>query len=180
MRLRRCSGTRRLLASALACVAAIGSAHAQDPSDEAAAKAKFAITLARFVRWPASASATDLRLCVLHRSRAIAGAFGAYDGSTVAGRMVQVVSNPATLVDACDLVFVDASGAATIPAALEPSGSAPMLTLGAVDGFLSHGGMVELVNVNDALRFDVNLAALRGSGLALNSQALKLARRVQD
>jgi hypothetical protein len=38
--------------------------------------------------------------------------------------------------------------------------------------------MIEVVNVNDALRFDVNLAALRAAGLALNSQALKLARQV--
>ena len=44
----------------------------------------------------------------------------------------------------------------------------------------SHGGMVELVNVNDALRFDVNLKALRGAHLGLSSQVLKLARQVRE
>jgi hypothetical protein len=55
-----------------------------------------------------------------------------------------------------------------------------VLTLGAVDGFLSQGGMVELVNVNDALRFDVSLKAVRSAQLALSSQVLKLARQVRD
>jgi hypothetical protein len=55
-----------------------------------------------------------------------------------------------------------------------------VLTLGAVDGFLARGGMVELVVVDDALRFDVDLHALRDSGLVLSSHALKLARRVRD
>ena len=60
------------------------------------------------------------------------------------------------------------------------AGGAPALLVGALDGFAQQGGMVELVNVNDALRFDVNLAALRNAHLGLSSQVLKLARQLHD
>jgi hypothetical protein len=36
------------------------------------------------------------------------------------------------------------------------------------------------VAVNDAIRFDVNLAALRAARLTLSSQVLRLARRVRE
>ena len=40
--------------------------------------------------------------------------------------------------------------------------------------------MVELVAVNDAIRFDVNLVLLKASGLLMSSQALRLARTVTE
>lgn len=173
----------RALAWALACAALALPSGAQEASGEATAKARLTVTLARFVRWPTAPAAptiTAMRLCVLHQSPAIASAFAAHDGSLVSGRPLAVVSNPEPLSDACDLLFVDGSSPRFITSVLDTAQRSPWLTLGAVDGFLSRGGMVEIVNVNDALRFDVNLTALRNAGLVLNSQALKLARQVRE
>lgn len=163
-----------LLALAAAC--ATPDAHAQ--SSDAAAKARFAVTLARFVQWPAGSEHAPLRLCVLQNSVGLARAFQGQDGLTVGARHVAVVLQPAA-VSACDLLFVDDSGARAAAHLLADAAGRPVLTLGAVDGFLAQGGMVELVNVDDALRFDVDLPALRRSGLGLSSQVLRLARRVR-
>ena len=176
----------RLTASALAwawavaCVATSLPLGAQDGGGDAMAKAKFATTLARFVTWPAAPSSGAMRLCVLHQSPAIAAAFAAYDGGTVLGRKLEVVSNPAPSSTGCDLLFVDSSLQRGALRGVDAAGEPPTLTVGAVDGFISRGGMVEIVNVNDTLRFDVNLPALRRAGLSLNSQALKLARQVRE
>lgn len=156
---------------------------AQSPSGDAAAKAKFTVTLARFVQWPAgtlAAETTPLRLCVLHNSAAVGAAFARYDGEPVIGHALSVVSNPAPRSGACHLLFVDASAARAGSEAIVLAAGAPVLTLGAVDGFLSQGGMVELANVDDALRFDVNLKALRSVQLGISSQALRLARQVRE
>jgi hypothetical protein len=156
--------------------------HAQGTSGDAAAKAKFTITFARFVQWPSgvfAGEAAPLRLCVLHNSAAVGAAFASRDGELVAGHPVSVIPNPGAR-GGCDLLFVDASAARAGAAALAQAADAPVLTLGSVDGFLSQGGMVELVNVNDALRFDVSLKAVRSAQLALSSQVLKLARQVRD
>lgn len=159
--------------------AALGALPVRAQSGDAAAKARFAVTLARFVQWPAGTEQAPLRLCVLQNSAALAGAFQAHDGARVGGRRVAVVLRPAG-ASACDLLFVDDSGARAAAPLLAEADHRPLLTLGAVDGFLAMGGMVELVNVDDALRFDVDLHTIRRAGLDLSSQALKLARRVRD
>ena len=168
-----------LVAAALAC-AWHGGALAQ--SSEVAAKARFAVTFARFVQWPSSPVGSDaaLRLCVLQRSPALASAFAAHDGAAVGSRRLSVVLEPGANVSGCDLLFVDDSGASAAAPLLVDAAHRPILTVGAVDGFLSRGGMVELVNVDDALRFDVDLGVVRRAGLGLSSQVLKLARRVRE
>lgn len=145
---------------------------------DAVAKARFAVTFARFVQWP-SGDGQPLRLCVLQNSPSLAQAFAAHQGASVGGRRLSIVLRPAGASE-CDLLFVDDSGSAAVAPMLADAKSRPVLTLGAIDGFLMQGGMVELVNVDDALRFDVDLRSARDAHLGLNSQVLKLARRVKD
>jgi hypothetical protein len=181
---------RRGLRLALLWALALGSgpgnvARAQATHSDAAAKAKFTVTLSRYAQWPAVGAthpAEALRLCVLHDSVAVGTAFAAMDGSLVSGRRLVVVANPAATSVDCDVVFVDASAAHASRARLLATGAvrAAVLTIGAVDGFLALGGMIEVVTVNDTLRFDVNLPALRAAGLALSSQVLRLARLVRE
>lgn len=164
----------------IALAAFVFAAQAQAPASEAEAKAKFAVTLARFVQWPAGAFAAEgapLRLCVLQDSPAVAAAFTSQRGVPVAGRPLAVSLLGPGAPTACDLLFVDGSAARSYAVA---AGEAPMLTIGALDGFLSRGGMVELVNVNDAMRLDVNLRALRAAQLELSSRVLQLARQVRE
>lgn len=177
IRLRRL-GTAALAGLSLAAVLGAGPV-AQAQSSDAAAKARFAVTLARFVQWPAGSEQAPLRLCVLQNSAALVRAFQALDGAPVGTRRVAVVFDPAGIT-ACDLLFVDDSGARAAAPLIAEGLQHPVLTLGAVDGFLAGGGMVELVNVDDTLRFDVDLHALRQARLGLSSHALKLARRVRD
>lgn len=174
--------TRRLAHALTLAVGLVAlPAPAQAPASEAEAKAKFAVTLARFIQWPAGAFASDaapLRLCVLHDSPAVAAAFAGQRGQQVGGRELQVHLGVPAAPGGCELLFVDGSAARGV--ASLPGGELPVLTIGALDGFLSRGGMVELVNVNDALRFDVNLKALRAAHLGLSAQVLKLARQVRE
>jgi hypothetical protein len=176
---------RRGWVSALLAAAIAGGLPASAPAQggEAAAKARFAVTLARFVQWPASPVGAEgpLRLCVLQRSPALASAFAVHDGAAVGSRRLVIVFEPgAADMPACDLLFVDASAAAAAGPLLTQAAQRPVLTIGAVDGFLGRGGMIELVNVDDALRYDVDLGAVRRAGLGLSSQVLKLARRVRE
>lgn len=169
-----------LLPLLLAAGVAVAPVRAQAPSNEADAKVRFTLTLARFVQWPAGAERANLRLCLLHQSPALAAAFASRQGAVVTGRALEVLGADAIRAGGCDLLFVDASAAGAAADALAAVTGRPVLTLGSVDGFASHGGMVELVNVDDALRFDVNLRPLRSAHLGLSAQALKLARRVQE
>lgn len=178
------TGVLRALAVTAALLFATGGAgvRAQTPSGDAFAKARFTVTVARFVQWPAADLAGDadtLKICVIHNSPALGAAFAGLQGQRVAGRSVNVVPNPHE-PRGCGLLFIDNSVSHGSAAAVAAAASLPMLTIGAVDGFLSQGGMIELANVNDALRFDVSLKALRSARLDMSSQVLDLARQVRN
>jgi hypothetical protein len=174
--------SRRLLLSApwLIC---LGRAQAQAPSD-ARVKARLALALARFTQWPATAFAgptEPLVVCVLSRSEVVAEAFAELSNQTALGRPIKVVQSAERPYTGCHVVFVHESAernaAMTVTATLA---AAAVLTISDAEGFAARGGMVELVNVNDALRLDINLKSVRAASLALSSQVLRLARQVRE
>jgi len=176
---RRHEVRRALLACVLA--AGLGGARAQVAGGDAAAKAKLVATLARFVQWPPATfenDASPLRLCVFSGSPAMQHAFQAE--ASIGGRPAQIIVNPLTVPRHCEVVFVDEGGAPRADQLLRRLGNEPVFTVGTRDGFVSEGGMVEIVRIDNALRFDVNLTALRAAGLGVNPGVLKLARDVSQ
>jgi YfiR/HmsC-like len=173
--------TRRRFVAAVLCWQAVP-APAQAP-DDARVKAQIALTLARFTQWSPAAFAapTDaLTICVMHRSEPLAEAFAELGGKAAAGRPVKVTLNPEKLPGSCQVLFIHESSGRAGAAALSTLADSPILTVGDAEGFAARGGMVELVNVNDAIKLDVNLKALRSAQLGLSSQVLKLARQVRE
>ena len=170
-----------LLACALA--AGAGAAHAQALGGDAAAKAKLVATLARFVQWPAGSfenDASPLRLCVFTTSPTVERAFQSQHDALIGTRTVHTVINPQAVAKSCHILFVDENGGSHVDRLLRSLSTEPAFTVGTQDGFVSDGGMVEIVRVDNALRFDVNLLALREAGLSINPGVLKLARQVRQ
>jgi hypothetical protein len=175
------SFTRRFLVAA-ALLWRAGLAPAQAPGD-ARLKARLTLSLARFTQWSPAAFASPgdpLSVCVLHGSEALAAAFSELAGQTAAGHPVRVLLNPDKLPGACHVLFVHETADRAGAAALATAAALPILTVGDAEGFAARGGMVELVNVNDAIKLDVNMRALRAAQLGLSSQVLKLARQVRE
>lgn len=163
-------------ATALAVLAAPLPAGAQ-ASTEAALKARLTLSLTRFAQWPGGGGGETLRLCVAQRDAAIAQAFAEADGLVVNSRRIQVFKAPP--VAGCHVLFIHAS-AERAADLIRATANAPVLIVGDADGTLAMGAMVEFVPVNDSIRFDVNMAAVRQAQLAVSSQVLKLARQVRE
>lgn len=144
---------------------------------EAALKARLTLSLTRFVQWPGGASSEPLRVCLAQRDPLSAQAFAELDGQVVNGRRVQLVKAPP--VSGCQVLYVPA-GAERVAELLRAAAGAPVLVVGDAEGILHQGGMVEFVTVNDSIRFDINMAAVRQAQLSVSSQVLKLARQVRE
>ena len=173
-------GRRRALALLFALAAPAGLA--QD-LNEARVKVRLALSLARFTQWPAGAfgAADDaLNVCVAERNDVLASAFREIAGQSVNGRPLRLVAPAPAQAGGCHLLFVHASAGTAGLVLADAVAGRPVLTIGDVDGFAARRGMVELVNVNDAIRMDVNLAAIRSGQLELSSRVLQLARRVRE
>lgn len=178
------SPSRRALLAASAVLACLSAGPVRgQPMVEARTKVRLALVLARFTQWPAAALGAPgdpFQMCVLGRSDTLAAALAELAGQTVAGRPVRVNLQPDRSLSGCHLLYVHGAAGRAGAAALAPAAAAPILTIADEEGFAARGGMVELVNVDDTLRLDINLRALRGAQLAVSSQVLKLALQVRE
>ena len=150
---------------------------------ESRVEAAFLFNLAKFVTWPESAfgdSHSPLVLAVLDPQRyAEAGEMIA--GRSVGGRVLEVrrVSSAEEAL-AAHLLLIGIAEAPRLDSLLAAVAGRPILTVSNIDGFAARGGMVELFKQERKIRFGVQMAAVRKTGLGISSEVLRLASFVQD
>ena len=143
-------------------------------------KAAYLYNFGKFVRWqpdrPANAS---FDICVLGKDP-----FGNVLDSTVKGESIDAhqinVKRLQNMDEAshCNILFVAPSEQNRLSAILPAATRLNILTVSDMPGFAERGGVIELVNKEDRIRFEVNLTAAKESHLVLSSELLKIAVRV--
>jgi hypothetical protein len=76
---------------------------------------------------------------------------------------------------ACSILFVGATARGQEAGFLAAAEGKPILTVSDAPDFLAHGGMIQFVQVEDHVRFSVNLDACSRHSVALSSELLKVA-----
>lgn len=172
--------SRRWSAAVLACACLSllfgGSPRAQTGPSEYEVKATILYKAARFITWPDDAfepGVDTISLCVLGPDP-VARAISALDGQMLAGRrlVTRQLSEIVVAPRACHILF--ASRALGIEAGLARIRMLPVLTAGDFAGFAERGGMLGMKISENKVRFEVNLQALRTSGLDVSPQLLQL------
>ena len=142
-------------------------------------KAAFVYNFAKFVEWPADGGtdATAFTLCVVGELpyRVMQQALA---GKRIRGLplVIRSLNSPAG-AQGCQLLFVGA-GAGQLSSA--PVAAVPVLTVGESGDFLRSGGMINLVRVDNRLRFEIARSTGERAGLKFSSQLLKLATPAGD
>jgi hypothetical protein len=183
MRISRTCRVRALSAAASLVLLAAFSAAAAPPTD-LEIKAAFLYNFTKFTDWPRdsfSGPGDPLRLCVLGKSPFGGSLATSLKGKTVNGRELAVTES-ASLAEAarCHLVFISESEESRLDDVLYRLGRLPVLTVSDIEAFAERGGTIGLKIVDRRVRFDVNVAASRLSGLKLGSQLLKVAMVLVD
>lgn len=102
-------------------------------------------------------------------------------GKKSAGRDIRVArSKDLSDLPKAHMVFLARSHAKEIGKLMEGLAQTPVLVVGDTEGLAEHGALVNFFLENKRIRFEVNNDAVRRSGLTINPQMLKLARRVKD
>jgi YfiR/HmsC-like len=140
-------------------------------------KAAFIYEMIKATQWP-KARASRLVICVLGRDP-FGAAWESIVDKPVGDRQLQVTAlqGPKGL-GGCDVLFVGASERPRWSQIHADLAARPILTVSEMTGFSREGGMVTLMNVENRLRFDVNLRAVRDAGLSINTDALEQANAV--
>lgn len=151
--------------------------------DEYAVKAAYLYNFAKFVEWPPETFATadaPLRICVAG-DNPFGDALASLSDKKVANHPVEVRAIPATVnLNPCHIVFISRSEQRRFKALLTKLDRLPILTVSDMGGFALDGGMIGLIEADQRIRFDINLAVTRQANLKLSSQLLKLANIVEQ
>lgn len=141
-------------------------------------KAAFLLNFGKYVEWPPSAASGDLAICVLGDDPFGSTLDDTLEGRTVGKRSVKArrVSSVAQ-AGACSILFV--SRTESVDAVLSGLAGEPVLIVGEQERFARKGGMINFVEVDQKVRFEINEAAAKRAGLKISSQLLKLATIVE-
>jgi len=163
-----------------------GAARAADDANalELAVKATFLFKFQPFVTWPAEAFASPaapFTLCIVGNhpfgpllDRVVEGQ-RALDRDVVVRRLATVSPD-----DHCQVLYVGAADPVSAKQLQAPVAGAPVLTVTDSIGDSDAKGMINFVIADNRVRFEIDDAAARRSGLVISSKLLSLALSVRS
>ena len=176
-------GIRRWVAGGLAIVLlAVGTAVARAEQADAL-KAAFVLNFLKFAEWPvAGPSETNATLVIaaVGNGPLTTALKTVLNGKTAQGRKVEVL----VFRDAaewkrgnrsCQALFITPATHSAWGEIRASVADRPVLTIGAATGFCTEGGMLNLYEKENRIRYEANLEAVEKAGLKLRSELLKLA-----
>jgi hypothetical protein len=154
----------------------------QDPALEYQVKAAYLFNFAKFFEWPAEAfagRAAPLTLCIAGRDP-FGTALSAFEGRLVQARPLRVRRGvTAQELPGCHMLFLAESEERRMQQFLRVAAARPIVTVSDIDGFMDAGGSIGLVDAEQRIQFEVNLASLKQANVRMNFQLLGLARNTR-
>jgi uncharacterized protein DUF4154 len=171
----------------VACLVPARTGSAEEPEaavvySEYQVKAAFLFNFAKFVEWPSSAfpdTTSPITICVIGKDPFEGALADTLRDRTVGGRtLVARRAGPDPEIAGCQVLFVPASEDARLPLVLERVAPLPVLTVGETEHFGQLGGIVRFTLEDNRVRFIVNAASAKRSGLSINAKLLSIAKAV--
>lgn len=156
------------------------SAAAAERGDASEVKAAVIYNLLLFVQWPAQpAPGGKLVLCVLEEG-ALTTALRQHENKTVQGQSLQMlrVGTAPRDLDACAVVMVETGSPDMLARLRLIAHDRALLILAEGSGALDRGAMIGIHGDGGRIGFDINLRAMKASGLGASSKILRLARNL--
>ena len=144
-------------------------------------KAAYLLQFSKYVIWPAASFKDEqksIALCILGQDTfgsVIDQVNSTFHDRTVEIKRIQDLES----VQACHILFVDSNREQTMDDITTVVDNRPILIVGAEDGFLAKGGMINFVQVGKKLRFNIHLNHSEQNELQLSSKLLKVANDVK-
>lgn len=146
-------------------------------------KAAFLYNFAKFVEWPPKrdGKASDQLVLGILGKDPFGDEIRTIEGKRVKDKTLRVIrADSLDELQNCDVIFISASVNAKLPGILKKLRGRPVLTVSDTPGFANRGVMINLFNLENKIRFEINPVAVERAGLKISSQLLKLARIVKQ
>ncbi len=168
---------------AAAVTSRVSAAYAEEEQPEFVVKTAFIYNFLKFTQWPNGTLAkpdSPIVVCTIGTDP-YGGALNVLTSKHIDGHPITLErSVPANALDKCNAIIVSGQSSSQVLAAIEPFKTRPVLTIGDSPDFTGSGGIIGLVTVDRQVRFQINVGAIRRSGLSISSQLLKIAILVDE
>lgn len=135
------------------------------------------LKVAKFSIWPDKKEG-EFNFCLYRGKGYKSVVMGLTEPPMVKGRPVNFVfikdSSRFQFIRQCDLLFVTEIASFEVKQVLHRAAHAPILTLGSFSGFAGLGGMIELNKQSNRFGFEIDLLAVRNSGIELSASLLEI------
>ena len=141
-------------------------------------KAAYLYNFIKYVDWPSYGDTISIGVLGYDP---FGTALAPLNGKVVKGRRL-VIKHLDSVREAqqCQIIFVSSSEKQRLQEIFESLRSARVLTVGETQGFADGGGIINFIEENNKVRFEINADAARRTGLNISSELLKLARLVKS
>src|SRR5438132_3828388 len=141
-------------------------------------KAAYLYNFIKYVDWPSYGDTITIGVL---GGNPFGTALAPLNGKIVKGRRL-LIKELDSVRDAqkCQIIFVSSSEKSRLQEIFENLKSSRVLTVGETQGFASSGGIINFVEENNKVRFEINAEAARRTGLNISSELLKLAKLVKS
>lgn len=152
-------------------------------SNERSVMAAYIYRFITYVEWPASAfpnAEAPIVIGVINANDIAAELEQVVQGRTALNRRLQVRRlAPGDAWTGVNVLFIGGEGALKFLQAAKTLPERSVLTITGVDRGIEHGSVINFVQVDGRVRFEVNVAVAEKSGLRLSSRLLTVATRVK-
>ncbi len=155
-----------------------------DTVSEYQIKAALIYKFLAFVEWPdteKSKSRATVTIGILGKNP-FGIAFKPVEGKIINGKTLvikhfETLSSDNSLFD-CQILFISASEKGSLQDIIKILNHHPVLTVGDHNSFIEKGGMVNLIEKDNRLRFEINDTAVDQTGIKIRSMLKRLAVRI--
>lgn len=147
-------------------------------SESKALIAALNFNFAKYAGWPDIDSKPAIQLCYFNDN--VRQSFGGLSNKQLFKKPVSVRQlHDIEEASECHLLFIDSTERGLLQRLFVHLRNKPVLTVSDIPGFTDEGGMIEILRVDNKLRFKVNLTRMQRADISLSSQVLKLAVEVK-
>lgn len=166
----------RLILASLLAAAITGQASAESGS-EAAVKTAFLYNFFKYIDWPeAAASQSAYNLCTTDNDQ-LGDSLLVLENKAIGNKPIVILRGiNGKDLKSCHMVFIG-SAENTVAIARDLKGL-PVVTVSDQPDFVDQGGMIDMINEDNRLGFEINLDAANAAGIHIRAQLLKLAKKV--
>lgn len=155
-----------------------------DPNKEFAVKAAFIVKLTHFIQWPdtsaLNADKSNFTICINQSTKFNTTLSDWAQSGVIKNKPVLVkhLKHNSPQLTNCDILFIPENEKLNF--LLQKAKANHTLTISDIPGNAKRGVLINFINVNGKLRFEINLNAAEDLGFSINPRLLKLATIVSS